>query len=68
VFFLRPSAIGAASRELWSIDRDGRNERQLGTLGPFNVSAIHYDVSKDGQVVWTIVRTGESRIWLSEFR
>ena len=68
VFFLRPSALGSASRELWSIDRDGRNERQLGTLGPFNVTAIHFDVSKDGQVVWTTVRNGENRIWLSEFR
>lgn len=27
-----------------------------------------YDVSTHDRVVWTIVRTGESRIWLSEFR
>jgi Tol biopolymer transport system component len=67
-FFLRSSARGAASRELWSIDRDGRNERQQGTLGPFRVGAIHYDVSKDDQVVLAIVRTGENRIWLTEFR
>jgi Tol biopolymer transport system component len=68
VFFLRPSPSGAPFRELWSIDRDGRNDRQHGTLGPFLVSAIHYDVSIHHQVVWAVLRSGENRIWMSEFR
>jgi Tol biopolymer transport system component len=68
VFFLRPSALGAASRELWSIDRAGTNARQHGTLGPFRVGAISYDVSVRDQVVWAMVRTGENRIWLTELK
>ena len=68
VFFLRPSAEGAPFRELWSIGRDGGDEQQRGTIGPMRVGSIHYDVSNHDQVTWTIVRTGENRIWLTEFR
>lgn len=68
VFFLRPSTQGTPFRELWSVDRDGGHERQRGTIGPMSVGSIHYDVSTHDQIVWTIVRTGENRIWLTEFR
>ena len=68
VFFLRPSERGSPFRELWSVDRAGTNERQHGALGPFLVSAIHYDVSTRDQIVWTTVHIGESRIWLTEFK
>ncbi len=68
VFFLRSSERGAATRELWSVDRDGRNARQSGSLGPFRVGAVHYDVSARDQIVWTMVQPGENRIGLTEFR
>jgi Tol biopolymer transport system component len=67
-FFLRPSARGSPFRELWSVDRDGRNARQWEPLGPFRVGAIHFDVSVRDQILWSIVQSGENRIWLSEFR
>ena len=68
VFFLRPSERGSPFRELWSVERAGKNERHHGGLGPFLVGAIHYDVSVRDQIVWTTIHLGDSRIWLTEFK
>jgi hypothetical protein len=68
VFFLRPSARGNATRELWSSDGNGHNERQHASLGAFQVGQVHYDVSAGDQAVWTMVRSNEHRIWLTAIK
>jgi hypothetical protein len=68
VFFLRLSTQGTATRELWSSDADGRNERHSASIGPINVARVHYDVSARDQVVWTMVRSNEHRIWLTAIK
>jgi Tol biopolymer transport system component len=62
VFFLRRGERDAVTRELWSSDHDGKNERQHGLLGPFHAAHVHYDVSARDQVVWTMVQSNEHRI------
>jgi hypothetical protein len=53
---------------LWSSDADGRNERHSASIGPINVARVHYDVSARDQVVWTMVRSNEHRIWLTAIK
>ena len=47
---------------VWSISRDGRNERKVADLGDFSGFV---DYSSNGQIVWVRTRSTSSELWLS---
>jgi Tol biopolymer transport system component len=65
IYFLRGTRR-AGWFDLWSASRDGSGQRKVDTLGPFRNDAVHFDVSRDGKVVWASVHTGRRELWLSE--
>lgn len=67
IYFLRPAG-SRETRELWSIARDGRDEKKIGVLGSFFVIDVHVDVSPRDQIVWTQFREGRHELWLAEMR
>ena len=48
--------------QVWSISRDGRNERKMADLGDFS---DFVDYSSNGQIVWVRTRSTSSELWLS---
>ncbi len=48
--------------QVWSISRDGRNERKMADLGDFS---DFVDYSSNGQIVWIRTRSTSSELWLS---
>ena len=67
IYFLRATQ----SRELfepWSASHDGSDEKKIARLGPFSLETVHFDVSANGQVVWTPFRQGRQELWLAEIR
>ena len=65
VFFQRSAASGDQF-ELWSVAREGGDERYVATLlrmlpiGPF------YDVSPSGEVVYVHFKEGRPELWLTD--
>lgn len=67
IFFFRQTDSPSAQRELWSVARDGRNEKRIGTLGPFGFDT-HFDVSLDDRIVFVQSRRGKAEIWRAELQ
>jgi WD40-like Beta Propeller Repeat len=53
-------------RELWSVSRDGGDERKVMDLRPLSLAPF-YDVSAAGLIVWIQFRRGNSELMLSDF-
>ncbi|HWB84035.1 MAG TPA: hypothetical protein VG675_07840 [Bryobacteraceae bacterium] len=52
--------------DLWAAARDGAEEQRITTLGQFRSDSIHFDVSREGRIVWAPVHPGRQELWLAE--
>ena len=66
IYFHRVSNL-RDGEELWSITRDGRDERHIADLRPLHPIGEFFDVSPTGHVVWVKFNKGRSEMWLSDF-
>jgi hypothetical protein len=60
IYFDRNGTMGLL--EVWSISRDGRDERKLADLVDFS---DFVDYSPTGQILWVRHRSTSSELWLS---
>jgi hypothetical protein len=51
--------------DLWSSSRDGARAQKIVTLGPFRGDEVHFDVSREGWIVWAPSHEGETLAWRS---
>ncbi len=65
LYFYRRAAARAPF-EIWVIDRDGRNPRQVTEVGPIHPVTPFFDVAPDGRIVWVQNRPGTSEIWSAD--
>ncbi len=65
LYFYR-SATARAPFEVWVIDRDGRNLRQVVEVGQIHPVTPFFDVAPDGRIVWTQYRPGNSEVWSAD--
>jgi Tol biopolymer transport system component/tRNA A-37 threonylcarbamoyl transferase component Bud32 len=63
VFVLRPSTNSAVPQEVWSVKMDGTDEQLVASLGRFRQIDRFFDVSKDGQLVWSPFIEGRHEVW-----
>jgi Tol biopolymer transport system component len=66
LYFMRPAT--REMRELWTTDVQGRNERYLGTIGPFRRPDVVFDVSREHLVVWPAFHEGKPEIWMATIK
>ena len=52
--------------DLWSASRDGSREKRITPMGPFRSLEIHFDVSREGQIIWAPFQEGEQELWLAD--
>jgi Tol biopolymer transport system component len=67
IYFLRPTER-PDTFELWSASPDGTNEERTVELGPFSQAQIHFDVSRQGQIVFAPLRQSREELWLARLR
>ncbi len=68
IFFLRDVRPGRVDRELWSVDSDGKNLRKIAVIGPWDASAVAFDVSPDSRIARAKPLSSEHRLWLADLR
>jgi Tol biopolymer transport system component len=66
IYFMRPGTAGM--RGLWSADINGRDERDLGDIGPFRRPDVSFDVSPRDMIVWPAFHAGTPEIWMAALR
>jgi len=49
--------------ELRSADRNGSDEKEIDELGPFRPTEVHFDVSRQGAVVWAPNHIARHELW-----
>ena len=62
LYFYRPGST-PMTFEIWTADRDGRNERRVTEAGPLHPVTPTFDVAPDGRIVWVQNRPGSPDIW-----
>jgi eukaryotic-like serine/threonine-protein kinase len=67
IFFLRATNPRSRHRELWSIARDGRDGKRVGTVGPFFIDT-RFDVSRDDRIVFVRYREAPAELWRADLR
>jgi Tol biopolymer transport system component len=68
IYFLRDTQ-NPATKELWSMSADGANQRLvLDRIGPFRTIDVTFDVSRDGQMVWSEFIEGRHELWQAALR
>lgn len=66
IYFQRRGTL-TDGEELWSISRDGGDEKRVAILRPMQPIGPFYDVSLTGQIVWVQYRRGKHELWLLDF-
>lgn len=66
LYFHRASDL-RDGEELWSITREGGDERKVADLKPLHPIGNFFDVSPSGQIVWVQYRRGKHELWITEF-
>jgi Tol biopolymer transport system component len=66
IYFFRSGNL-KDGKELWSISREGADERKITDLRPMHPIVDFFDVSPTGQVVWVQYRRGKEELWLLDF-
>jgi hypothetical protein len=61
IYFLREGRVTDGA-ELWSITREGRDEKRIDELKPMSPIAHFYDVSPKGLVVYVQMRPGKQQL------
>jgi Tol biopolymer transport system component len=67
IYYLRP-AEQPGWFDLWCASRDGGGERRITSLGPFRADEIHFDVSRDGWILWAPVHEGKRELWVADLQ
>jgi len=68
IYFLRDSA-NPALKELWSMTPDGGDERKLfDRMGPYRAIDVTFDVSPNGEIVWSEYIEGRYELWQAILR
>ncbi len=67
IYFLRLTKP-AEGAEVWVISPSGSGERRVAQLRPMDPINSFYDVSPNGQIVYTHFKPGKHELWLSDFR
>jgi Tol biopolymer transport system component len=63
IYYLRDTTTPGV-KELWSIAPDGRDERKLfDRVGPYREIDVTFDVSREGEVVWSEYIEGRPELW-----
>ena len=62
VYFLRAGSF-ADGRELWSVSREGGDERHVIDLRPTRARGRYCDVSPKGEVAWVEYTAGRQELW-----
>jgi Tol biopolymer transport system component len=65
IYYLRP-ATRLGWFDMWSASEDGSGEQRITTLGPFRADEVHFDVSRDGRIVWAPSHEGRKELWLAD--
>ena len=60
----------SAVKTLWSIaTADGRDERQVfDRMGPYRMIDVMFDVSRNGEIVWSAFLEGRHELWQASVR
>jgi serine/threonine protein kinase len=66
IYFYRRSNL-RDGEELWSITREGADERHVAHLRPMHPIGPFFDISPSGQIVWIQYRRGRHELWLSDY-
>jgi Tol biopolymer transport system component/DNA-binding winged helix-turn-helix (wHTH) protein len=67
IFFTKPVADSPAMRELWAMDRDGGNVRDLNVvLGPTHGQDGPFQVAAGDRILWNEHTRADSQIWKAE--
>ena len=67
VFVMRPRSP-TEPQELWSVSINGGDERLEASLGSFRPQDRFYDVSGDGNVVWSPYLPGPGELWTATIK
>jgi len=68
IYFLRDTAIPAV-KELWSMKTDGTDQRKVhDRIGPFRGIDVIFDVSRNGEIVWSEFIEGRHELWQADLR
>ena len=67
VFVMRPRSP-TEPQELWSVSINGGDERLEASLGSFRPQDRFYDVSGDGNVVWSPYLPGQGELWTATIK
>ena len=54
------------TRQIWVVDREGRDPRLVTEIGPIDLFAQNFDVAPGGRIVWTQSRPGSSEVWRAD--
>jgi len=54
--------------EIWSISREGTDERRVAVLGMMVPGASFFDVSAMGLIAWVELEPGRQELWMTDFR
>jgi hypothetical protein len=65
IYYLR-AADQSGWFDLWHASRAGTGAGKIATLGPFRGDEIHFDVSREGRIVWAPRRQGRQELWLAD--
>ena len=68
IFFQRDTA-NPAVKTLWSVTADGRDERKVfDRMGPYRMIDVMFDVSRNGEIVWSAFLEGRHELWQASVR
>lgn len=63
IYFNRLSSLKDGG-EVWTITRDGKDEKHITDLRPLHPVGKFFDISPTGQIVWIQYRMGKNELWL----
>ena len=67
IYFYRGNTL-RDGEELWSITREGTDERHVVDLNPMHPIGPFFDTSPTGEIVWVRYLRGKHELWLSDFQ
>lgn len=68
IYFLRDIA-NSELKELWSMTLDGANQRKVfDRMGPYRPIDVTFDVSRNGEIVWSEYLEGRPELWQAILR
>jgi Tol biopolymer transport system component/predicted Ser/Thr protein kinase len=68
IYFLRDIA-NSELKELWSMTPDGANQRKVfDRMGPYRPIDVTFDVSRNGEIVWSGYIEGRHELWQAILR